>query len=55
MITNKRLKEITQELYKIVKILCNNNDKNVDEYVSRYTNLTNQEKEMLFMNKRSDL
>ena len=55
MITGKRLKEITQDLYRIIEILCNNNDKNVDEYVSRYTNLTNQEKEMLFMNKRIDL
>ena len=55
MITDKRLKEITHDLYRIIEILCNNNDKNVDEYVSRYTNLTDQEKEMLFMNKKRDL
>ena len=55
MITNKRLKEITQELYKIVKILCNNNDKDMNKYISKYTNLTDEEREILFMNKRSDL
>lgn len=53
MVSDKRMNEITQELYKIIKILCNNNNnKDIDEYISKYTNLTDQEKEMLFRNKK---
>ena len=49
---DKRLKEIIQNLYKIIKIFCNCNHKNIDDILVEYTNITEEEKEILFNDKK---
>lgn len=44
---DKRLKEVSIQLMGVIDKLCNKNNMNIDEVLSYYTNLTEEEKKIL--------